>query len=577
MSDALFEMPAVPTPADNAYRVLARKYRPQSFADLMGQDALVKTLTNAFASGRIAHAFMLTGVRGVGKTTTARIIAKGLNCVEGPTITPCGVCEACTSITAGRCVDVLEMDAASNTGVDDVREIIEGVKYAPASVRTKVYIIDEVHMLSKGAFNALLKTLEEPPPHVKFVFATTEIRKVPVTVLSRCQRFDLKRIEPDALMQLFGKIATAEDIKVSDAALQLLARAADGSARDGLSLLDQAIARKGSPIGADDLRDMLGLADRSQTYDLLEKTLNGQIGEALLIFGEMRRNGVDALIALQDLADAVHAITRHKTLPAEKADATMAADEAVRLRDLATRFTVPHLARAWQVLLKGLQEIPYAPRAEAAAEMVLIRLAHASTLPNPGDLIKQLENAPSGGGIGAPGGGGGSAGGTSALRMAVGSGMMGQHMQAQPVQAMAPRAMSWREVVALFSEKREGQLYAQLYSNVECVSCAWGRLEIRLREEAQPNIVSRISALLGEWTGSRWMVTLANVAGGMTIAEEEQAKVASDLSKASENAIVKAVLLAFPGARIEAVRPPPVPETTTDDVITDFSEEGFDL
>ncbi|MGD0867129.1 MAG: DNA polymerase III subunit gamma/tau, partial [Rhizomicrobium sp.] len=380
-----------------AYRVLARKYRPQDFTGLIGQDALVRTLKNAFATGRIAHAFMLTGVRGVGKTTTARIIARALNC-EGPdgkrkepTIQPCGVCEPCIAIAESRHVDVQEMDAASRTGIDDIREIIEGVRYAPASARYKVYIIDEVHMLSKQAFNGLLKTLEEPPPHVKFIFATTEIRKVPVTVLSRCQRFDLRRIETDELVAHLESISQKESVNIERAALALIARAAEGSVRDALSLLDQAIAHdEEHAITAESVRDMLGLADRGRILDLFEKTMGGKVQEALAGLTELYDRGADPLVVMQDLLETTHFLTRVKVAPGAEGFFDGGSGEAKRAAEIATKLPVPALTRAWQILLKGLFEVRDAVRPIAAAEMALIRLAYAADLPPTDKLVREL-------------------------------------------------------------------------------------------------------------------------------------------------------------------------------------------
>ena len=377
------------------YRVLARKYRPIDFTTLVGQEAMVRTLRNAIATGRIAHAFMLTGVRGVGKTTTARIIARALNCVGpdgkgGPTVDPCGVCENCKSITEDRHVDVIEMDAASRTGIDDVRELIEGVRYRPVSARYKVYIIDEVHMLSEKAFNALLKTLEEPPPHVKFLFATTEIRKVPVTVLSRCQRFDLKRVPQETLIEHFSGIAAAEKVEISPEALVLLARAADGSVRDGLSMLDQAIAHGGGVVDAAQVRDMLGLADRSRVLDLFEKTMKGDAPAVVAALGEMHDSGADPAVILQDLLELTHWVTRLKVAP--EAAAASADSERAQGLAMAGKLSMASLTRAWTLLLKGLQETLYAPSAQRAAEMALIRLCYAAELPSPADAIKALQN-----------------------------------------------------------------------------------------------------------------------------------------------------------------------------------------
>ncbi|HUF56876.1 MAG TPA: DNA polymerase III subunit gamma/tau, partial [Thermohalobaculum sp.] len=410
---------APPEPATRApYEVLARKYRPGHFRDLIGQEPMVRTLTNAFAHDRIAHAFILTGVRGVGKTTTARIIAKGLNCTahDGPTTDPCGACEACVSIAAGRNVDVLEMDAASNTGVGDVREIIDSVRYRAASARYKVYIVDEVHMLSTSAFNALLKTLEEPPEHVKFVFATTEIRKVPVTVLSRCQRFDLARIEPERMIGHLSAIAAREGAEIEPEALGLITRAAGGSVRDALSLLDQAMAigTGGEPIAAPAVRAMLGLADRGRVIDLFEAIMAGDAKEALAELSRQYADGADPAAVLRDLAELTHWVSVVKIDTGAADDPTVAADERRRGQDLAGRLSMRVLTRAWQMLLKAIEEVAIAPSAMMAAEMTVIRLTHVADLPPPEELVRRLSAGPAGApgqGGRTPGGGGGSGGG----------------------------------------------------------------------------------------------------------------------------------------------------------------------
>ncbi|MGH6952753.1 MAG: DNA polymerase III subunit gamma/tau, partial [Alphaproteobacteria bacterium] len=387
-------------PAGAPYRVLARKYRPATFAELVGQEAMVRTLTNAIRSGRLAQAYMLTGVRGVGKTTTARIIARALNCVGpdgagGPTSEPCGACEHCVAIGEDRHVDVIEMDAASRTGVEDIRDLIDGVRYRPMSARYKVYVVDEVHMLSRNAFNALLKTLEEPPAHVKFVFATTEVRKVPVTVLSRCQRFDLRRLDSDALATYLAGIAAREGALVSPGAVALIARAADGSARDGLSLLDQSISTFGADgagreIGEADVRGMLGLADRTQVFDLFDSLMAGDAKRALGSLALSHRSGADPVTVLQDLLELTHWVTRVKLVPEAADDPAVAEAERVRGRKAAEGLSVPTLARAWQMLLKGLAEAQAAPSAYQAAEMALIRLAHAAELPSPAEIVARL-------------------------------------------------------------------------------------------------------------------------------------------------------------------------------------------
>ncbi|MGD8310556.1 MAG: DNA polymerase III subunit gamma/tau, partial [Chromatiales bacterium] len=438
MDDTPSTTDATGTATGGAYQVLARKYRPGHFRDLIGQEAMVQTLTNAFAHDRIAHAFILTGVRGVGKTTTARIIAKGLNCTghrdetggDRPTIDPCGECEACTSIADGRNVDVLEMDAASNTGVGDVREIIDSVRYRAAAARYKVYIIDEVHMLSTSAFNALLKTLEEPPEHVKFIFATTEIRKVPVTVLSRCQRFDLRRIEPEAMLAHLGGIVEKERARISGEALALITRAAEGSVRDALSLLDQAIAHgHGGETSAAEVRAMLGLADRGRVIDLFEAIMEGDAKAALQELAAQYADGADPAVVLRDLAELTHWISVLKISAEAAEDPTVSTAERGRGRDLAERLSMRVLTRAWQMLLKAIEEVPIAPTPMMAAEMAVIRLTHVADLPPPEELVRRLTDGggaarpgPRGGGGGGHGGGGHGGGGPSARLTAVAGG-----------------------------------------------------------------------------------------------------------------------------------------------------------
>ncbi|MEO1027279.1 MAG: DNA polymerase III subunit gamma/tau, partial [Pseudomonadota bacterium] len=380
---------------EQTYQVLARKYRPETFADLVGQDAMVRTLKNAFEADRIAQAFIMTGIRGTGKTTTARIIAKGMNCIGpdgkgGPTTEPCGVCEHCTAIAQGRHVDVLEMDAASRTGVNDIREIIDSVHYRAASARYKIYIIDEVHMLSTSAFNALLKTLEEPPAHVKFIFATTEIRKVPVTVLSRCQRFDLRRIEPEVMIALLRKIATAESAAITDDALALITRAAEGSARDATSLLDQAISHGAGETTADQVRAMLGLADRGRVMDLFDRIVTGDAAGALSELGSQYADGADPVAILRDIAEITHWISVIRITPEAADDPTVSPDERARGREAADKLAMPVLTRMWQMGLKALEEVANAPNAMMAAEMAVIRMTHVADLPTPGDLVAKL-------------------------------------------------------------------------------------------------------------------------------------------------------------------------------------------
>lgn len=536
------------------YRVLARKYRPVDFTTLVGQEAMVRTLRNAIASGRIAHAFMLTGVRGVGKTTTARIIARALNCVGkdgkgGATVDPCGVCDNCKAITEDRHVDVIEMDAASRTGIDDVRELIEGVRYRPVSARYKVYIIDEVHMLSEKAFNALLKTLEEPPPHVKFLFATTEIRKVPVTVLSRCQRFDLKRVPQQALIDHFGKIAATEKVEISPEALTLLARAADGSVRDGLSMLDQAIAHGGGVVDAAQVRDMLGLADRSRVLELFEKTMRGDASAVVAALAEMHDSGADPVVILQDLLELTHWVTRLKVAP--DAAAASADSERAQGQAMAAKLSMASLTRAWTLLMKGLQETLSAPSPLRAAEMALIRLCYAADLPSPSDAIKALQNgaAPAAtAGVAAPAPRGG--GGGAAARLAT-----------QPVTAVAsqpaaaqPNPKTFTEIVALFEARREARLVHHLMHHVHEVRCEPGLIEFRTQPKAPPDLAPRLSELLSQWTGRRWIATVSSAAGKPTLNEQKAAKGDELRSQAESNPLVQAILKTFPGAKLDAVR-----------------------
>ncbi|HVT53168.1 MAG TPA: DNA polymerase III subunit gamma/tau [Dongiaceae bacterium] len=552
------------------YRVLARKYRPSDFSGLIGQEALVRTLTNAIAQGRLAHAFMLTGVRGVGKTTTARILARAFNCIGpdgkgGPTASPCGVCEHCRAIAEDRHVDVIEMDAASRTGVNDIRELIEGVRYRPVSARFKIYIIDEVHMLSSNAFNALLKTLEEPPEHVKFIFATTEIRKVPITVLSRCQRFDLRRIEADKLAAHLGAIAASEGAKLAPTALALIARAADGSARDGLSLLDQAItlAEPGQEVGEEQVRAMLGIADRTQLFDLYEAVMAGNAAPALDQLRRMYEAGADPIVVLQDLLDLTHWLTRCKLTPDVLNQPAVPEAERKRGGALAKDLSLPVLARAWQMLLKGLGEAQYAPQPLAAAEMALIRLLHVADLPTPGDLVRQLSGgAPvSGGNASAPrgpapsggAGGGFSTGGNAVANRAVAR-EPAPNPQTAPTAALAPMPTTFAAVVALFAARREGILHTHLQNDVHLVNFEVGRIELRPTQKAPANLPNRIAACLNEWTGSRWLVSVSGDLGAPTLKEQAQAADAEMRRRAAEHPLVKAVLDAFPGATIDAVR-----------------------
>lgn len=566
------------------YRVLARKYRPSNFAEMIGQDALVRTLTNAIATGRIAQAFILTGVRGVGKTTTARIIARALNCTGadgtgGPTISPCGVCNNCKAIAEDRHPDVFEMDAASRTGIGDIREIIEAVRYAPSMARYKIYIIDEVHMLSTAAFNGLLKTLEEPPPHVKFVFATTEIRKVPVTVLSRCQRFDLKRVEIAVLNAHFKRIAETENAQIDEDALTLISRAAEGSVRDGLSLLDQAIAHGAGHVTAELVRDMLGLADRGQVFALLDDLLHGRLPEALDNLQNQYRVGADPAVVLQDLLDLTHWLTRVKVIGGTPDDVTLPEAQRMRGRDLAGKLGMPVLARSWQMLLKGLQEVRGAPVPLAAAEMVLVRFAYAADLPSPADLVKEWKDK-GGPGVPAPGprptGNGGGGGGASA-GLAVSAqprAMTAVAPQPGETVALASMPVNFAAVVALAKDMREGILAGELVNDVHLVSFEMGRIELRLNPGAPHDLPGRLTEKLKLWTGQRWVVSLSKLPGEPTLAEQEQAEDSARRAHAQAHPLVQAVLLAFPGAVLNDVREaaPPVVEA---DPVAEEAAEGY--
>ncbi len=541
------------------YRVLARKYRPTTFDDLIGQEAMVRILRNAFSIGRVAHAFMLTGVRGVGKTTTARIIARALNCIgpdgtSGPTADPCGVCTNCTGILADRHPDVVEMDAASRTGVDDVREIIEATRFRPMQARTKVFVIDEVHMLSRNAFNALLKTLEEPPAHVKFVFATTELRKVPITVLSRCQRFDLRRVRISELHALFARISVKEGVEVEPAALDQIARAADGSVRDGLSMLDQAIAQADGLITAGQVADMLGLADRDAVFDLLEAVMGGKPAAALAITDRAYERGADLGVLLQDLLELLHTVTRLKSIPGLRDSQELPEAERTRGAELADRLSVPSLARAWQMLLKGVGEVEIAPDRRAAAEMVLIRLCHVADMPPPGDLIRRLMTTPPQSQAGNPQLGGPSPGGARAI--AGGGGMTMVPSEAVPV---APRLSSFRDVAALVAEQREATLHAHILHSVHVVRFAPPVIELRPNQDAPRDLCARLAALLSEATGTRWTIAVSTQPGEPTLAEQGNAAHSARRAAAAEHPLVIAIMAAFPGARIDTVR-----DTSTD-------------
>ncbi len=540
--------------SEQGYQVLARKYRPATFADLIGQDAMVRTLKNAFAADRIAQAFMMTGIRGTGKTTTARIIAKGMNCVGpdgdgGPTTEPCGQCEPCRAIAEGRHVDVLEMDAASNTGVGDMREVINSVNYRAASARYKIYIIDEVHMLSTSAFNALLKTLEEPPAHVKFIFATTEIRKVPVTVLSRCQRFDLRRIEPEVMIAHLQKIAGLEGASVAEDALALITRAAEGSVRDAMSLLDQAISQGQGETSADEVRAMLGLADRGRGLDLFEAILGGDAAGALGELAAQYADGADPVAILRDLAELTHWISIVKITPDAAQDPTVSPDERARGQGLAERIPMRVLTRMWQMLLKALEEVSVAPNAVMAAEMAVIRLTHVADLPTPGDLAKLLHERPPSAAPApsAPAPTGGADHRASAISGA----------QAMPQAAAQPdplaKYMQFNDVVEVI-RAHDVPLLIEVETCLRLIRYTPGRITFEPTPSAPRDLAQRLAQRLQGWTGARWGVSVEAEGGAPTIAETRDAD-ANDLkAKAMAHPLVAAVFAAFPAAEITHIR-----------------------
>jgi DNA polymerase-3 subunit gamma/tau len=549
------------------YQVLARKYRPETFTDLVGQDAMVRTLKNAFDADRIAQAFIMTGIRGTGKTTTARIIAKGMNCIgpDGngtPTTEPCGVCEHCVAIMEGRHVDVMEMDAASRTGVGDIREIIDSVHYRAASARYKIYIIDEVHMLSTSAFNALLKTLEEPPAHVKFIFATTEIRKVPVTVLSRCQRFDLRRIEPEVMIALMRKIASAENAEIADDALALITRAAEGSARDATSLLDQAISHGAGETTAEQVRAMLGLADRGRVLDLLDMILRGDAAAALTELGAQYADGADPMAVLRDLAEITHWVSVVKITPEASEDPTVSPDERQRGQTMAENLPMRVLTRLWQMLLKALDEVAAAPNAMMAAEMAIIRLTHVADLPTPEELVRKLNSTPPPalGGNGGAVGGATSGGATQAYAQAA---RPAAHSNGGPTAALAVNADSalarfptFEHVIELIRTNRDVKLLVEVETSLKLAAYQPGRIEFVPTENAPRDLAQRLGARLQTWTGNRWAVTIVNDGGGKTIAEVRDAAELEQRAEAEAHPLVMAVLAQFPKARITAIRTP---------------------
>ncbi|MFU1479427.1 DNA polymerase III subunit gamma/tau [Roseovarius sp. C7] len=606
--------------ASGAYQVLARKYRPETFADLVGQDAMVRTLKNAFQADRIAQAFIMTGIRGTGKTTTARIIAKGMNCIGpdgngGPTTEPCGQCEHCTAIMEGRHVDVLEMDAASRTGVGDIREIIDSVAYRAASARYKIYIIDEVHMLSTSAFNALLKTLEEPPEHVKFIFATTEIRKVPVTVLSRCQRFDLRRIEPEVMIALLRRISDAEGAQISEDALALITRAAEGSARDATSLLDQAISHGAGETTAEQVRAMLGLADRGRVLDLFDLILKGDAAGALTEISTQYADGADPLAVLRDLAEVTHWVSVVKITPEAAEDPTIGPDERARGQQMAEALPMRVLTRMWQMLLKALEEVAAAPNTMMAAEMAVIRLTHVADLPSPEDLLRRLQSTPqppapapgsgagpagsgpsgsgpagsgpSGSGAGPSGGGlPASDGAPSQYRRdtdtlpTAGSGYAptassaGQTATALDADQALARYPSFEHVLELIRANRDVKLLVEVENCLRLAAYRPGRIEFAPTPDAAPDLAQKLGSALQRWTGNRWAVTVVGEGGGETIAEKRDAARLALEAEAKKHDLVQAVIANFPSAKILDIRTPDaIAQEAQADALPEVDEE----
>jgi len=524
------DLPEQPKSAASPYRVLARKYRPQTFEQLIGQDAMVKTLANAIERGRIAHAFLLTGVRGVGKTSTARLIAKALNCIGpdgqgGPTITPCGVCEPCRAIAEGRHIDVIEMDAASHTGVDDIREIIDAVRYASVSARYKIYIIDEVHMLSKSAFNALLKTLEEPPEHVKFLFATTEVNKVPVTVLSRTQRFDLKRIPAEKLVAHFAEVARAENVEVEPDALAMIARAAEGSARDGLSILDQAIAHGGGTVTAEQVRDMLGLADRGRIRDLLHLILEGDAPKALTAMDGAHALGVDPASLLRGLMEAFHSATRVKA--GAGADASLSSEQRDFADELARRLSWAQIHRIWQMLLKGLTDVSIAPDPNEAAAMAVLRLIHAADLPDPAALVERLS-------------------GTATVAAAAPSSKV-----ASSNSPAAQLPADFRSLIKLVDESK-ALLAHQLHDQIGLVRYAPPELAVKPLKPLGADWPRELATVLKTITGTNWNIVISDESAEPSLLEQEKMAEEQVRSEVLQDPAVRAVLDAFPEAELES-------------------------
>lgn len=559
---------------DNQYVVLARKYRPQNFEDLLGQDALVQTLTNAIKNNRLHHAYILTGIRGVGKTTTARLIAKALNCTGldgkgGPTIHPCGVCENCKAIAAGRHIDVMELDAASRTGVDDIREILDGVRYKPTNARYKIYIIDEVHMLSKNAFNALLKTLEEPPAHVKFIFATTEIRKVPVTVLSRCQRFDLQRLTIEDLTKLFNKIVAAENLKAEDEALHMIAKAADGSARDGLSLLDQAISLGAGVVKTDIVKEMIGLADRSQTFELFEKLVLGDTKETIIKLQEQYKNGANPTTLLQDLINITHLLSKTKLVPSFVNDPSLSEAEKELCQRLGAKVSIAVLSKMWQMMIKGLGELQVAPVQIDALEMILIRIAYSASLPTPYELLNDVKknsnlslSRPAAAATSAP---------APVFRAAPAAEPDSELSNTPKFQAFDRLT----DLVNYLEQKKMPLAEYALKNDVSVSEFSNGFIKMTVSEKIHPDFILNLHKILTEATGLTWKIELSRGALGVTLADLERAAEEEEKRNIMEYPLVKAIMAEFKGAKIETATRR-ITETDDDEEI-DFGSDNNEL